>query len=216
MLAPAVTLADLWPPEAVIVQRPPDDALDWLPRDPAWPERSSAAPLPLAGALPIVCHEAAVTPAGLALLRECGLPLPGEIVRYRSFEEMRALVAEQVRRGRMVGITYTGREPLAPAEAHVNDPALVAYLNDKANLAELLPPGAFPERRVIDRRDLAREVDPGRRRPPFVLKASSRFGNGGGIDVAICRSLEDVGPGCRALGAARRLILEEYLEFTAT
>lgn len=216
MLAPAVTLADLWPPEAVIVQRPPDDALDWLPREPAWRERSSAAPLPMAGALPIVCHEAGVTSAGLALLRECGLSLPGEIIPYRTFAEMRQLVAEQVGRGRKVGITFTGRESLAPAEAHVNDPGLVAYLNDKANLPELLPPAAFPERRVIDARDLARELHPDRRRPPFVLKASSRLGNGGGTDVAICRTPEDVGPACRALGAARRLILEEYVEFAAT
>ena len=60
-LAIPITLGALWPRNAVIVQRPPDDALDWLPRTLSWYDRSSAAPLPLAGALPIICHEAAVT-----------------------------------------------------------------------------------------------------------------------------------------------------------
>src|SRR5512146_2921750 len=125
MLTLPITMGDLWPSDAVIVQRVADDSLDWLPQSPTWPDRSSAAPLPLAGTLRIITHHAAVTPGGLQLLRDCGLSLPEEITPYRDFDHLCGIVAEQVRAGRRIGITYTSRRLLAPVEAYVNDPALI-------------------------------------------------------------------------------------------
>jgi hypothetical protein len=215
MLTQAMTLAELWPEGSVIVQRAADDSLDWLPQGPAWRERSSAVPLLLGGNLPIICHEAGATPAGLALLRDCGFRLPSEIITYRSFEHMRELVVEQIDHGRRIGITYSSREPLAPAEAHVNDPETIAYLNDKANLAELLPPDSFPERCVVSASEVpvaVRAFDAW----PLVLKVASRLGTGAGADVVICRAPEDVEPARRALAAAERLVVEAFVEFART
>src|SRR5690242_17277364 len=154
MSAPRVTLSDLWPGDAVIVQRTADDSLDWLPQDPVWRERSSLSPLPLAGNLPIICHEAGVTSGARQLLRACGFELSPGIIPYRDIRHMEALVAEQVRLGRRIGIFYTTRTLLAPVERYVIDPALLAWLNDKANLGELLPPGTFPERTLVPTPDL--------------------------------------------------------------
>ena len=104
---------------------------------------------------------------------------------------MRHLVAEQVRQGRRLGISYGPRELLAPVDAHINAPDLIADLNDKATLGELLPPEAVPRRRVVDRQELARLLARGEQ-PPVVLKASTRLGSGGGADVLICRSGADL------------------------
>ncbi|HYL29329.1 MAG TPA: hypothetical protein VEU27_05325 [Gemmatimonadales bacterium] len=211
-----ITLGALWPRNAVIVQRPPDDALDWLPRTLSWYDRSSAAPLPLAGALPIICHEAAVTLPALQLLRDCGLPLPAEIITYRDCEHMRALVTHQVRRGRRVGITYTSRRLLAPVDAYVNQPGMHAALNDKARLATLLPPDAVPRRRVVETADLPCVLQEGRAPLPIVLKASTRLGSGAGCDVAICHSPDDLEPAFRRLAPAEHVVIEEFHEFAET
>ena len=144
-----ITLGAVWPRTAVIAQRPPDDSLDWLPRNLSWYDRSSAGPLLLAGTLPIICHEAAVTPPALQLLRDCGLSLPDEIIPYRDSAHMCELVAREAHRGRRIGIAYTSRRLLAPAESYVNDPHVHAALNDKANLARLLPPEGAPRRRIV-------------------------------------------------------------------
>jgi hypothetical protein len=215
MLTQAVTLTELWPADSVIVQRPADDSLDWLPKAPTWRERSSVVPLMLSGSLPIICHEAGIMPAGLELLRDCGFRLPAEIMGFRNAEHMRELVADQVRRGRKIGITYARRHLLAPPEAHVNHPATIAYLNDKANLAELLPPDSFPEHCVLPAQaalSLARAGG----RFPLVLKVSSRLGTAAGADVVICRTPADVERASQTLAAADRLVVEAYVQFTST
>ena len=40
MLTCSVSLSDLWPADAVLVQRPADDALDWLRKSHLWADRS--------------------------------------------------------------------------------------------------------------------------------------------------------------------------------
>jgi hypothetical protein len=209
-----VTLDRLWPRNTVIAQRPPDDSLDWIPRTLRAYDRASAAPLLLAGALPVICHEAAVTPAALQLLRDCGFSPPAEIIPYRDCEHMLGLVADQARRGRRLGVAYSSRRLLAPADSYVNDPHLHAALNDKANVARLLPPDAAPRRRLVATPDLRCLLQDSRARLPLVLKASSRLGSGGGYDVAICRSPEDVEPACRRLTAAERVVVEEFHDFS--
>lgn len=216
MLALPITMGDLWPSDAVIVQRVAGDSLDWLPQSPTWPDRSSAAPLLLAGTLPIICHHAGVTPGGLQLLRDCGLSVPDEITPYRDFDHLCGIVAKQVRSGRRIGITYTSRELLAPAEAHVNHPVLVADLNDKALLASLLPAEAAPARCVVGFNELPGALRNWRGRLPLVLKASTRLGSGGGRDVVICRRPSDVEDAYRRLARAERVVVEAFCAFTDT
>jgi len=216
MFAMPVTLGALWPRDAVIVQRPPDDSLDWLPQNSAWCDRSSAAPLPLAGPLPINCHEAAVMPGALHLLEPCGLPLPAEITAYRDCEHMRGILAGQVRHGRRIGITYTSRRLLAPVAAYVNHPELLADLNDKAHIAALLPPEAVPRRCVVETAELPRALQGGHARLPLVLKASSRLGSGGGCDVVICRSSDDLESAYCRLARAERVVIEAFSDFAET
>lgn len=212
----SITLDALWPRNAVIVQRPFDSALDWLPSGVDWRERTSAAPLPLAGTLPIVCHRASARSEGVQLLRDCGLRLPPEILVYETLAEMRGIMAAQVLRGRRIGITYTADEPVAPDGAFVNEIELVRWLNDKANVAALLPAGAAPERRLVRAADYDTALDPDRLRFPLVLKASSRFGSGGGLDVVICHAAEDLASARLTFAPAAALVIEEYLPFEHT
>ncbi len=216
MLAPSVALSDLWPADAMVVQRPADDSLDWLRSGSMWPDRSSATPISYAGRLPIVCHEAAVRPAALQLLRDSGLRLPSEILSYADFDGMCGVIAHQVQKGRRLGITYSSRWPLAAAEAYLNHPETLSDLNDKANLGSLLPPEAVPERRIVAPGELAHTLAAPGLSPPFVLKAASRLGSGGGADVLICRTQEDVQEAERKFARAERVVVEAFYDFTAT
>jgi hypothetical protein len=127
---------------------------------------------------------------------------------------MQRLVSELARQGRKLGITYSSRQPFAPPEAYVNPPDLVAALNDKASLGDLLPPEAVPERRVVEHRDLARLL--AGQRFPIVLKASSRLGSGGGADVLICGAPADIGAAEAKFLRASRVVVERFYEFTAS
>ena len=209
-------MSDVWPRDAVIVLRPSDDSLDWLPPDPSWGERVSVTALPFAGALPIVCHEAGVRPDALQLLEDCGLHLSAEVIPYRDVEHMAGIVADQLRSGRRIGISYSPRRLLAPVAAYVNHPETVADLNDKGNLADFLPPEAVPHRWILAGDELPRALHDGSGRLPLVLKASSRLGSGGGHDVAICRSADDLEAAGRRLARAERVVVEAFCEFTAT
>ncbi len=215
-LSLAVALSDLWPGDALVVQRAADDSLDWLRQTLMWADRSSAAPISFVGGLPIVCHQAAVRPAAVQLLGDCGLRLPSEIISYQDWDDLRGIVAGQVRRGRRLGISYGARRLLAPAEAYVNHPDVIAELNDKANLADLLPPEAVLERCVVPRDALRPTLERRHADPPFVLKAASRLGSGGGDDVLICRSTEDVDAAERKFARAERVIIETFGDFAAT
>lgn len=216
MFTPPVTLADLWPPDAAVAIRPDDDAVDWLSPSLAWRERITAIPVPLAGGLPVVCHEAASTPAALQLLRHCGLPADAPVLRYATAEERRAHLARLAAGGRKIGAIYGARRAELPAEAHVNHPDTVAALNDKANLAELLPPDCLPTRAVVPGAGLAAALEARGGALPLVLKAASPLGSAGGLDVAICRTPDDLAPACGKLARAERVVIEEYCSFEAT
>jgi L-aspartate-L-methionine ligase len=211
-----LAMSDIWPQDAVIVVRPSDDSLDWLPQDPAWGDRASVTSLSFAGALPIVCHEAGVRPEALQLLQDCGLRLPTEVIPYRDPAHMACIVAGQIRAGRRIGVSYSSRRLLAPVEAYVNDPETVADLNDKANLADFLPAEAVPQRQVLAGDELPRVLHESNGHLPLVLKASSRLGSGGGYDVAICRSPGDLESARHKLAGAERVVVEAFYEFATT
>lgn len=216
MLQLPVTLGELWPAKAMLAARADDDSLGWLPQAPGWSDRSSAGPVCYAGSAAIVCHEGGVTPAALQLLASVGFRLPDEIIPYHDFAQMRRLVADQVRCGRRIAISYPGRALLAPAEAYVTHPDTIADLNDKASLATLLPAGGAPERRIVATAELPRALRSHRRGLPVVLKASTPLGNGGGVDVAICRTEEELKAGCERMATAERVVIERFYEFDRT
>lgn len=210
-----VSLADLWPADTVSSARPDDDAVDWLSPSRGWRERASAVPLVMAGGLPVLCHEGGATPAALQLLRECGLPVTSRVLTFNG-EGARPAVGRLAADGHQIGVTYAPRRLAAPREAYVNDPETFAFLNDKANLGELLPSGALPGREVVHPDHLAEALARRSRRLPLVLKAGTRLGTGAGRDVAICRTPADVEAARRRLARSERIVIEEYGDFATT
>jgi hypothetical protein len=216
MFTPTATLEELWPDDAVAALRPFDDALRWLPSTRAWCERTSVAALEYLGNVPIIAHEAAMAPRALELLREVGIQVPDEILTYREPEEMQELVTDQVRRRRRIAVSHTGHRLWAPEEAYVTPPSVIATLNDKANLADFLPAEAVSARRTIETTKLAGALETLQAELPVVLKASTRLGHGGGIDVAVCRTPDDLTAAIKRMEGTERVVVEAYQEFFGT
>ncbi len=210
-----LSLADLWPAGAVVSVRPDDDAIDWLTPSRGWRERVAAVPLPLAGGLPVLCHEAGATPAALQLLRDCGLPVTSRVLTFDGAGALPS-IARLAAGGHRIGIGYPPRRLTAPREAYVTDPGTIAWLNDKANLGELLPPGGAPDREVVAPGQLGEALARRAGRRPLVLKAGTPLGTGAGRDVAICHTAADLDAGRRKLAGAERFVIEEHCGFTTT
>jgi hypothetical protein len=51
---------------------------------------------------------------------------------------------------------------------------------------------------------------------PVILKAATRLGTGGGMDVAICRTAEDLTPAAEKLARAERIVVERLYAFPGT
>ena len=211
-----MTLGDFLPPETVVSQRPDENAVDWLPSDPAWMERSSASPLPIVGTLPTVCHAATVTDAGLRLLKVAGHTIPRSILTYRTPAEFRDQILRQVHKGNKIYVTYPARTPVCSDGAYRILLPVLRRLNNKANLAELLPSDAVPTRRVLSQAALRSFPDLAVTDRPFVLKASTDLGTGDGVSVIICRSAGDVRRTHTQLATADRVVVEAFHEFTVS
>ena len=215
-IIPSVTLGDFLPPETVVSQRPDENAVDWLPSDPAWMERSSASPLPIVGTLPTVCHAATVTDAGLRLLKVAGHTIPRSILTYRTPAEFRDQILRQVHKENKIYVTYPARTPVCSDGAYRILLPVLRRLNNKANLAELLPSDAVPTRRVLSQAALRSFPDLAVTDRPFVLKASTDLGTGDGVSVIICRSAGDVRRTHTQLATADRVVVEAFHEFTVS
>ena len=216
LLNPTMTLADILRPATIVSQRPHEDSVDWLPSHPVWIERTSGSPLPLVGTRPVVCHEAVATDAALRLLEVAGHEIPSEILTYRSPAEFRDHIRSGARKGRELFVTYPPRNPLCPESAYWIPLPLLRYLNDKANIAELLPGDRVPERRILLQAELASFLDRAVQHLPFVLKASTKLGTGGGAGLVICRNAADVERARGRLASAERVVVETFYEFTSS
>jgi len=216
MLAPAHTLRDFLPPKSAISIRAPVDGLDWLPRDAVWLERYTGVPLPVAGDIPVVCHEAVVRPEALDLMAKAGLALPDRLVTYASqsdFEErLRELAAEDHR----VYLSHPEPNPILAPDRYVVPMPVMRRLHDKAHLADIVPAEALPDRRILSADEFGRLVEDGGLRTPIVVKASAPLGSGAGIDVRICETPEELAPARQELAAAERLVVERRYHFRRT
>ena len=185
-LLPLATLDALHPPGCALAARTRAAAFAWVTGSVDSVDTVPALPLAVAGTLPLLAPAAATQPAARRLFAAAGLSLPGHAEPYRDEAEARAVMARWVAEGRRLAEIYPLPAGWVPEAAHLVPPALLARLNSKAHLAELVPAPLRPERVVLPRGALgaALEVLPG---AAVALKIATSIGNGAGTDVMLCR-----------------------------
>ncbi len=180
-----LTLAQLHPPGTAYAPRTRHEAIGWVALSANAPDTITGLTLAFAGDMPVVAHAAITEAAARDLLEAGGLALPPRLVTYSSEAEAVAALRRLCDEGWRIAAPYPLPADWLPAKSQLVAPALVSRLNDKATLAEWVPPGLLPERVVLPLADLERLEEPFRGEP-VALKVATSLANGAAGDVALC------------------------------
>jgi hypothetical protein len=187
-LVPAATLDLLHPPNTAYAPRSSRARTRWVMDADYKLDALTGVPVALLGAMPLICHRGAATPAALELFARAGLARPERLFLYDTEAEAVALAKSLAASGYRLAYIHPPPEALGGTGALLVSPDRYAAMNDKANLAELVYPGLLPPRRLLSPEDAFRLPFPGR---PTYLKAGHGEASGGGAGVAYCASADD-------------------------
>ena len=194
-------------PGAVLTARLPLSEAGANTGDPHLCDAYTGPIMAIADETPVICSAGVASPCGLDLLDGAGVPVSREIRTYRTTEDFHRLVGDVVANGERLLCQHVHDEDEIPAEACMVAPALLRYLNNKANLPKIVGPAGAPRRSSIAPEDVATlAVD-----ESWVLKVCSDESSGGGFGVYVHRAgSEVVRPAFVQPGA--ELIVEDYLD----
>lgn len=194
-------------PGAVLTARLPRSDTGANTADPHLCDAYTGPIMAIADQTPVICSAGVASPCGLDLLAAAGVPVSREIRTYRTTEDFQRLVGDVVDNGERLLCQHVHDEDEVPAEACLVAPALLRYLNNKANLPAIVGTGGAPRRTPISPADVTTlGVD-----EPWVLKVCSEDSSGGGYGVYVHQAGSAIAqPSFVQPGA--ELIVEEYLD----
>lgn len=210
-LHPALTLAAVFGAGSVYCPRPSFTVPGWVPQDPAVLDLVTGRDLTMAGETTAVCSDSVASPEGLRLLADAGLPVRARLLRFRGRDEYAAVLRDLQQSGaRVVAQHVHDPAELAPTSCRI-PPSLSSFLNNKGNLARLVPPDLLAARLVFPTDALPGSVAL-LAHGPVVLKVASDRPTAAGFDVWICREPEEVDVARPALDGAEHVVVEAFLD----
>ncbi|NQT15274.1 MAG: hypothetical protein HQ582_21135, partial [Planctomycetes bacterium] len=211
LIQPRITLSDVFGPEPVFNPRGSFHGYGWLHRELSTREFATGGVLSTAGSTPTICSSAVASPAGLDLLADAGLPPAGPLLTYTDEAEYSRRIAEVIEAGKPIVMQHVQRSDETPPESYWMARSLLAFLNNKGNLAELAPQEALPSRRLVKPTELA-ALARTHGNLPLAVKAATNRSTGGGFAVILARSPDDLNRASKEFGGCRRVVVEEFLD----
>jgi hypothetical protein len=204
---PARERTSVFGPGAVLTARLPLSDAGANTADPHLCDAYTGPIMAIADETPVICSAGVASPCGMDLLAAAGVPVSREIRTYRTAEEFHRLVGDVIGNGERLLCQHVHDEDEVPAEACMVAPALLRYLNNKANLPAIVGAAGAPRRSSISPGDVAAlGVD-----ESWVLKVCSDDSSGGGYGVYVHEAGSAIAqPSFVQPGA--ELIVEEYLD----
>ena len=194
-------------PGAVLTARLPLSETGANTADPHLCDAFTGPIMAIADQTPAICSAGVASPCGLDLLGAAGVPVSREIRTYRTTEDFHRLVGDVLANGERMLCQHVHDEDEVPADACMVAPALLRYLNNKANLPAIVGPDGAPRRSSITPEDVAAlGVD-----ASWVLKVCSDDSSGGGFGVYVHQAGSPITQP-RFVQPGAELIVEEYLE----
>jgi hypothetical protein len=194
-------------PGAVLTARLPLSETGANTADPHLCDSYTGPIMAIADQTPVICSAGVASPCGLDLLGAAGVPVSREIRTYRTAEDFHRLVGDVIRHGERLLCQHVHDEDDVPAEACLVAPALLRYLNNKANLPAIVGADGAPRRSSISAADVAGlRVD-----ESWVLKVCADESSGGGYGVYVHRAGGAIAQP-RFVQPGAELIVEEYLD----
>jgi hypothetical protein len=207
-LYPKITLDKIYGSGLGLCPRPSPKACTWLPQDPLALEMLTGGMLSVAGDMPVVCAASVATTAGIRLLEEVGFASP-KVKRYNDGNEHDRQLSHLLNQGFKIVLQHTPHPSENIPGAYWIKPSLLSFLNNKGNLAQMVEPANLPSRRILPPEQLGRSVPTSSK--PAVIKAATAESTGGGFDVVICRSIDDLRSAETLFRHCPQVVAEEYL-----
>jgi hypothetical protein len=165
----------------------------------------SGTSLCIAGNMPVLCSRSTVDPRALRLLELTGLAIGSRLVVYDDAASYLEILNQPSRRWVVQHIHPVNEIP--PKQYWIQRD-LLAFLNNKANLGNLVSKACVPARRSFAK---GSPIERKAVRYPVVVKVASDESISGGLGVRICRDAAAFEEALELFGTARRLILESHL-----
>ena len=206
-----LSLTDLYGADIAYTGRFHPRAALWIPRDPSTLELLSGSIIVAGGETPIICSAGVATIPALGVMRDAGLAVAPKLHTFHTIAEFEAQLQEMAKAGHRIVAPYALPVDVVAPEHHYLPGGLISFLNNKANLGELVPPALVPDRALVDPAELVAFCR-GQVSLPVVVKAASDDPSGGGVDVVICRSRNDLERAARFFESCRKVVVEDFIE----
>ncbi|WP_059172116.1 ATP-grasp domain-containing protein [Bacillus sp. FJAT-27445] len=209
-IEPSVTLRDIFGPQLVFNPRVSFEGVGWIPTDSILDDFRTGALLPIAGEMPLVCNDRTVTDDALEILKTAGITPAENLLVYDSEESFYSLLDSLNNSPLKKVMNQPLPDAEVPEENYWIDKEVFSYLNNKANLGELVPRENRPKRIVVSPSEAVTvKKEWGF---PFVMKAGTDLPNGGGFDVFFCHTDEEFHEGLELLKDSQSIVFEELVD----
>jgi len=209
ILRPRITMSQVIGQDVVLSPRASPNAHAWLPQEEATLNMLTGSPLCILGDMPILCSAGVSTPQALELMRQAGFPVTGKIYRFKHSADYLPRLRRLGAQGKRIYLSHVHAASDIEAGRCLVPPAVLSFLNNKASYDELVEADCLPKRRIVPTSRLAAALS--RERLPFVVKGVTDESSGGGFDVVLCRTTEDVRKAMTLFQSLSQVVVEEFI-----
>jgi hypothetical protein len=209
-LQPLNLISSVYGATPIFIARSSPNASRWLPQSALERDMATASMLTVLGDMPIVCAASVSTPDALSLLRDAGFQSPKKIYRYADVKDYRRILHKFFNDGLVMVTQHVHPLSEMPPEYCWIAPPVLSFLNNKANLENLVPKENVPFREIVS----VDQIVNSKRKwmAPVVIKAVTDESTGGGIDVRICLSGDDVKKAASYFADCCFVVCEEWMD----
>jgi hypothetical protein len=206
-----LTLSEVYGPGHIYAPRAHWQTSQWIVPDAAVLDGITGNQLLVLGNMPVVCSAGVATELWMELSAELRLEASKSIHTYSDAQDAIELAKQFATSGYKVVVQHVYPAGVIKETDFWVSRQVLSYLNNKANIAELVPIANVALRDV-----LKPEVFFGNgagRILPIVVKVCTDFSTGGGADVAICRTVEELSIAEQRFRQCELLVVEKLEEF---
>jgi len=211
-ILPKITLLDLCGPGYIFNARVSARATNWVFKDdPARADAVTGNLLVSMGGMPILFNQDANPDESIQLLHEAGHKFSAKIHRFSDERDHIRQTQRLIKQGwKMVTQHVYPVDEIAPECCLVN-PATLSYLNNKESLPELVSFEHVPQRKIVPTSTLLQELA-NYRQFPIVIKAVTDESSGGGVDIMICNTLDDIKIAASYFSDCFKVVVEDFMK----
>ena len=206
-----MTMADIYGKDFVFSPRVSPRACNWFPKDEAFLDISAGEALTVMGDMAVLCSNAVSTPEALRLLHDAGFSFPQTLHHYQGSADYLLQLRSLGGKGMKIALYHVHHRLDLVDQSCWIDPAVLSFLNNKANYAKFVDASHLARRAVFPSASSAKILS--HIGLPIVFKAATGESTGAGADIFICKTPEDLSSAEGFFGNSP-IVAEEFLKIS--